>query len=102
MDGNGVSAYINGMQTKNPLFEDLANLLANAAGAARAAGEEAKTALRGQADRLVAEMDLVGRDEFEAMKTAALDAKAECEALRARVAVLEAKLGLSQETLPKD
>ncbi len=81
------------MQSKNPIFEDFANLMANAAGAARAAGEEAKTAMRGQADRFIAEMDLVGREEFEAMKQAALDARAECESLRARVEALEAKLG---------
>ncbi len=80
------------MQSKSPILEDAANLLAGAAGAARAAGEEAKTALRGQMDRFVAEMDLVGRDEFEAMKQAALDARAECEALKARVAALEARL----------
>jgi BMFP domain-containing protein YqiC len=90
------------MQSKNPLLEDFANLFANAAGAARAAGEEAKTAFRGQAARFASEMDLVQRDEFEAMKTAALDARAECQALRARIAVLEAKLGLTQDPLPKD
>lgn len=80
------------MQTKSPILEDLANLMANAAGAARAAGEEAKTAFRGQAARFAADMDLVQREEFEAMKAAALEARAECEALKARVAALEAKL----------
>lgn len=90
------------MQSKSPILEDFANLFANAAGAARAAGEEAKTAFRSQAGRFAAEMDLVGRDEFEAMKQAALDARAECEALRLRVAALEAKLGLTTDPLPKD
>jgi BMFP domain-containing protein YqiC len=48
--------------------------------------------MRAQADRFVAEMDLVGRDEFEAMKQVATDARAEAEALKERVAALEALL----------
>jgi BMFP domain-containing protein YqiC len=61
-------------------------------GLAQGMGDEAKSFMRAQADRFVAEMDLVGRDEFEAVKQLASEARAEAEALRERVAALEAAL----------
>lgn len=80
------------MQTQSSVFDDLARLMTGAMGMAQGAGEEAKGFMRAQADRFVAEMDLVGRDEFEAVKQLASEARAEAEALRARVAALEAAL----------
>jgi BMFP domain-containing protein YqiC len=80
------------MQTQSSVFDDLARLMTGAMGMAQGMGEEAKTFMRTQADRFVAEMDLVGRDEFEAMKQLASEARAEAEALRERVAALEAAL----------
>ena len=80
------------MQTQSSVFDDLARLMTGAMGMAQGMGEEAKTFMRTQADRFVAEMDLVGRDEFEAIKQLASEARAEAEALRARVAALEAAL----------
>lgn len=77
------------MQSKNPFFEDFANLMTNAAGAAKSAGDEMRAVMKAQMDRIVADMDLVGRDEFEAMKTAALEARAEAKDLRNRVEALE-------------
>jgi BMFP domain-containing protein YqiC len=71
------------MQTRNPILDEFAKLTTGAMGLAQAAGEEAKTAFRAQTDRLVAEMDLVRRDEFDALK-------AEIAALRAEVAALKA------------
>ena len=71
------------MQTRNPFLDEFAKLTTGAMGLAQAAGEEAKTAFRSQADRFVAEMDLVRRDEFDALK-------AEIAALRAEVAALKA------------
>jgi len=70
------------MQTRNPILDEFAKLTTGAMGLAQAAGEEAKTAFRSQADRFVAEMDLVRRDEFDALK-------AEIAALRAEVAALK-------------
>jgi BMFP domain-containing protein YqiC len=64
------------MQTKNPFLDEIAKLTGAAAGLAQAAGEEAKTQFRSQADRFVAEMDLVRRDDLDALK-------AEIAALRA-------------------
>jgi BMFP domain-containing protein YqiC len=72
------------MQTQNPFLDEFAKLTTAAMGIAQAAGDEAKTAFRAQADRLVADMDLVRRDEFEALK-------AELAALREEVAALKAE-----------
>tara|TARA_R110000782_G_scaffold95336_1_gene179317 strand:- start:44 stop:283 length:240 start_codon:yes stop_codon:yes gene_type:complete len=70
------------MQTRNPIFDEFAKLTTGAMGLAQAAGDEAKAAFRSQSDRLVAEMDLVRRDEFDALK-------AEIVALRAEIAGLK-------------
>jgi BMFP domain-containing protein YqiC len=80
------------MQTQSSVFDDLARLMTGAMGMAQGAGEEAKGFMRAQADRFVAEMDLVGRDEFEAVKQLASEARAEAEGLRERVNALEAAL----------
>ena len=71
------------MQTRNPLLDEFAKLTTGAMGLAQAAGEEAKAAWRAQADRFVAEMDLVRRDEFDVLKD-------EIAALRAEIATLKA------------
>jgi BMFP domain-containing protein YqiC len=80
------------MQTTSSVFDDLARLMTGAMGLAQGAGEEAKSFMRAQADRFVAEMDLVSRDEFEAVKEVAALARAEADELRARVEALEAAL----------
>lgn len=80
------------MQTQSSLFDDLARLMTGAMGMAQGVGDEAKSFMRAQADRFVAEMDLVGRDEFEAVKQLAAEARAEAEDLRRRVSELEALL----------
>jgi len=80
------------MQTQSSVFDDLARLMTGAMGMAQGMGEEARNFMRSQADRFVAEMDLVGRDEFEAVKELASQARAEAETLRERVAALEAAL----------
>lgn len=73
------------MQTRSPFFEEIAKSMEAAVGLAQAAGEEAKAAFRAQADRLAAELDLVRRDEFEAMRDAL---KAEIAELRGEMARL--------------
>jgi len=80
------------MQSQSSVFDDLARLMTGAMGLAQGAGQEAQGFLRAQADRFVAEMDLVSRDEFEALKQMATDARAEADELRERVAALEAAL----------
>jgi BMFP domain-containing protein YqiC len=71
------------MQTQNPILDEIARLTTAAMGLAQAAGDEAKAALRSQTDRLAVELDLVRRDDFDALK-------AEVAALRAEIAALKA------------
>lgn len=71
------------MQTQNPLLDEIAKLSTAAMGIAQAAGDEAKAAFRSQADRLVAEMDLVRREDFDALKAEIAALRAEIEALKA-------------------
>ncbi|AXE63870.1 hypothetical protein HPO_12893 [Hyphomonas polymorpha PS728] len=78
------------MASTNPLLDDIAGLMTGALGAARAAGEEAKTAAQARVRALIADMDLAGRDEVEALKAIATAALERVEALEARVAALEA------------
>ncbi|MGO8799618.1 MAG: accessory factor UbiK family protein [Roseiarcus sp.] len=79
-------------QTRSRLFDDLSKLMTDAAGLAEGARREVDTALRVQLERLLAGMDLVTRDEFEAVRDMAARARTENESLRDRLAALEAKM----------
>lgn len=74
------------MQTQGTVFDDLARLMTGAMGVAQGVSEEAKTFMRTQADRFVADMDLVSRDEFEAMQETVRDLRAKVEELEAKLA----------------
>ncbi|MGA2495897.1 MAG: accessory factor UbiK family protein [Roseiarcus sp.] len=80
-------------QTSGRLFDDLSRLITDAAGLAEGARREVETVVKAQLERLLAGMDVVTREEFEAAKDMAAKARSENEALAARVAALEAKLG---------
>lgn len=73
------------MQTKSAAFDDIANLMTNAFGAAKGVGDEVRAAARARADSFIADMDLVSRDEFEAVKTMAANAQGEVVELKAQV-----------------
>jgi BMFP domain-containing protein YqiC len=79
------------MQSQNRFFEDLARLAAGAVGTLSGVRGEVETRLREQLERLLAGMDLVDRDEFEAVKAMAAKALAAQEALTARLEALEAR-----------
>jgi BMFP domain-containing protein YqiC len=81
------------MQTQNPFLDEVAKLSTAAVGLAQAAGEEAKAAFRAQADRMVAELDLIRRDDFEALKAEVAALRAEVEALRGAAAKAKPKSG---------
>jgi BMFP domain-containing protein YqiC len=78
-------------QTRSRFFDDLSKLMTDAAGLAEGARREVDTALRSQLERLLAGMDVVSREEFEAAREMAARARAENEGLRERVAALETK-----------
>jgi BMFP domain-containing protein YqiC len=80
-------------QTSGRLFDELSRFVTDAAGLAEGARREVETVVRSQFERLMAKMDVVSREEFEAAKEMAAKARAENEALAARIAALEAKLG---------
>ncbi|WP_374572858.1 accessory factor UbiK family protein [Phenylobacterium sp.] len=71
------------MQTQNPFLDEMAKLTTAAMGLAQSAGEEAKAAFRAQADRFAAEMDLIRREEFDALKAEIAALREEVEALKA-------------------
>jgi BMFP domain-containing protein YqiC len=79
-------------QTSNRLFDELARLMTDAANVAQGVRREASTAFRSQADRLITDLDLVRREDFDAVKEMASRARAENERLAERVAALEAAL----------
>lgn len=76
----------------NRILDELAKLMTDAAGAAQGIRREAETAFRAQAERLLNSMDIVQREEFEAVREMALKARAENKELAARLAALEARL----------
>ncbi len=75
----------------NRILDEFAKLMTDAAGAAQGVRREFETAFRGQAERILNSMDLVQREEFEAVREMALKARAENEKLSARIDALEAK-----------
>lgn len=77
------------MSTKNPMLDDLAGLMTGAMGAARAAGEEVKTAGQARVRAMIADMDLASREEIDALKTIAVQALERVEALEKRLDKLE-------------
>jgi len=79
-------------QTDNPFLDGMARLFTDAAGAAKSVRDEIDTFVKQRLEKIVADMDFVPREEFEAVKAMAARARSENEALAARVTALEAKL----------
>ena len=77
------------MQTDNPFLDGLAKMFTDAAGAAQSLRAEIDTFVKQRLEKLVAEMDFVPREEFEAVKAMAAKARSENERLEARIAALE-------------
>jgi BMFP domain-containing protein YqiC len=80
-------------QTTNRFFDEVARLMNDAAGVAQGVKREVDTLFKTQAERWLRDLDLVKREEFEAVKDMAALARDENQALKARIAALEAKLG---------
>jgi len=82
-------------QTSNRFFDEIGRLMNDAAGAAQGVKREVDTVVRNQAEKILRDLDIVKREEFEAVKDMARLAREENEALKSRIAALEAKLGAS-------
>ena len=75
----------------NRILDELAKLFTDAAGAAQGVRREMETAFKAQAERLLNSMEVVQREEFEAVRDMAVKARAENKALAARIDALEAR-----------
>ena len=75
----------------NRIFDEFAKLMTDAAGAAQGMRKEVESAFHAQAERWLNSFDLVKREEFEAVREMAIQARDENDALRARIEALEAK-----------
>jgi BMFP domain-containing protein YqiC len=78
-------------QTSNRMFDEMARLMNDAAGVAQGVRKEFDTLFRSQAERMLRDLDVVQREEFEAAKEMARLAREENEALKKRIEALEAK-----------
>lgn len=78
------------MQSQNRIFDDLAKMMNGVAGTMAGMGREAESSMREKMREWVGGMDFVSREEFEAVKAMAVAARDENEALKARIAELEA------------
>src|SRR5215470_6743552 len=83
------------MQTDNRLLDGMARFFTNAAGAAQSFKAEMETIIRSRVERLIADLDFVPREEFDAVRAMAAKARSENEKLSQRVAELETKLGIT-------
>jgi len=79
-------------QTQNRVLDEIAKMFTNAAGAAQGVRQEVETVIRSQAERLIADLDMVPREEFEVVREMASLAREENEALKARIEALEAAI----------
>lgn len=85
-------------EPRGRVFDEIGRLMTDAAGAASGVKREVETIVRAQATRILSDLDLVRRDEFEAVRAMAQKAREQNEALEARLAALEARLA---EASPK-
>lgn len=79
-------------QTTGRIFDEFARLMNDAAGVATGVRREAETMMRSQAERILRELDVVTREEFETVRDLASAAREENERLAARIAELETRL----------
>ena len=87
-------------QTTSRFFDEIARLMNDAAGVAQGARREFDTVVKTQAERWLRDLDLVKREEFEVVKDMARLAREENEALKGRIAALEAKLASGTPPAP--
>lgn len=80
------------MQNQNPVVEDFSRLMSSIAGTVAGVGREAEARVKERIREAMGGMDMVSREEFDAVKTLAVEARAEVETLRAEIAAVRAEL----------
>ena len=88
------------MQADNRLLDDMARLASGALGAFSGLRSEIEALVRQRLERLLADMELVSREEFDAVKAVAVNARNGQEALAERIARLEAALATARISIP--
>ena len=88
------------MQTKSTIADDFSNLLTNAVGAAKGVGDELKAASRARLDGIVADMDLVGREEFDVLKDMVAKLTTENEKMGKTITSLKREITKLKKTQP--
>jgi BMFP domain-containing protein YqiC len=78
------------VQTTNRFFDEIARLMNDATGVAHGVRREVDTLFKTQAERILRDLDVVSREEFDAVKEMARLAREENEELKTRIAALEA------------
>ena len=86
------------VQTTNRFFDEIARLMNDATGVAQGVRREVETLFRHQAERMLRDLDVVRREEFDAVKEMARLAREENEQLKARLAELEAKVSVERKS----
>jgi len=89
------------MQTRNRLFDDVTKIAGGAVGTLAGAKREIEALVRQQLEWMLSSLDLVTRDEFDAVKEMAAKARSEQEDLAERLAALEAKTAPKKPVTPK-
>lgn len=84
----------------NRLFDDFARLMTDAAGAAQGVKREAETVFKAQVERLIRDMDIASREEVDVLRDLVSALRTQNDALAARVAVLEGRLGTQEPPPP--
>jgi BMFP domain-containing protein YqiC len=88
------------MQSENRFFDDLAKVANGALGGLASFGTEVENRMRDQVERMLSRMDVVRREEFEAVKTLAANAREQQERLESRLATLEAEIAMLKQARP--
>jgi BMFP domain-containing protein YqiC len=86
------------VMAQNRLLDDVARLFTDAAGMAQGVRREAEGVVRAQFERMIRDMDVVSREEFEAVREMAILARDENERLAERIAALEARLAAASRS----
>lgn len=90
------------MNNSNRLLDEMARLMTDAAGAAQGVRREVETVMKTQAQRILSDMDVVTREEFEAVREMAIMAREESDRLAGRIAALEAALAAKGTDAPAE